>query len=179
LVFELLNFSILQSDNSVELSWTTASETNNDYFIIEKSKDAEIFSEIVKINGAGNSDINLNYYFLDENPFTELSYYRLKQVDFNGTYSYSKTIAIKSSSSKNEIRIDPNPATTETIFYFKEEIKGETKIELLDAQGKIIFKKFEKKEMTSYLLNLESFEKGYFISVENNYPLYKSRLVVL
>ncbi len=179
LPIELLNFSALQLNNSIELAWTTATETNNDYFIIERSSDAENFTEINKVDGAGNSTKNLKYKSIDENPLNGISYYRLKQVDFDGKYSYSKIIDINFFGFKDDIRIDPNPAFSETKLIFPEVLKGETKIELFNSQGKSVLKLFENNEMSSYLLNLEAFEKGvYFISIENNDQHFKSKLIV-
>ncbi len=179
LPIELLDFSASTVNNSVELAWTTVTETNNDYFEIEKSKDSKNFSSLHKIDGAGNSTRNQNYKYIDNIPLNGISYYRLKQVDFDGQHFYSKIISVDFSSTRNEIRVDPNPASNETTIIFPDVLKGETKIELFNSQGILVSKKYENKEMNSYLLNLEALEKGvYFISIENKQQGFRTRLIV-
>lgn len=83
----------------VGLKWTTASEINNDYFSIERSADGVTFENIATIQGAGNSSTQINYEFADIPPLSNevgAWYYRLKQTDFDGSYSYSPIIAVKS-----------------------------------------------------------------------------------
>ena len=78
-----------------KLDWITASELNNSYFIVEKSMDGIEFFNLGTIGGAGNSTIHRYYFFVDDNPYSE-SFYRLKQIDFNGNFKHSETISIKS-----------------------------------------------------------------------------------
>ncbi len=84
LPIELLFFKASCENNSTKLSWATASETNNDYFSVEKSQDGFTFENINNIPGAGNSNNTLFYSATDEKPFSGTTYYRLKQTDFNG-----------------------------------------------------------------------------------------------
>jgi PKD repeat protein len=97
------------NENAVNLNWETSSEMNNDYFNLEKSKDGVHFENIGQIKGAGNSNSALNYAFIDETPLPN-TYYRLKQTDFEGKYSYSDVI---STNCANAISISafPNPTT--------------------------------------------------------------------
>ncbi len=78
----------------VRCNWTTASEINNSHFSMERSKNGENFQEIGQVNGVGNSINNTNYYFVDEFPLGGISYYRLKQTDFDGASSLSETKVI-------------------------------------------------------------------------------------
>lgn len=79
----------------VQVDWVTASEINNDYFVIEKSTDANHFETAGVVKGAGNSVNFLNYSFIDEHPLNEnISYYRLKQVDYNGAFEFSRIAAV-------------------------------------------------------------------------------------
>ena len=91
---ELLSFAAKEiSGNLIQLDWKTASETNNDYFIVEKSTDGMNFTPIGLVKGSGNSTINHNYSFLDKkNEGIQLYYYRLQQVDYDGTRNFSPTI---------------------------------------------------------------------------------------
>ncbi len=89
LPIELLFFGVTVIENSVEIHWQTASETNNDYFTIERSQDLLRWKETARIDGAGNSSKLLNYSTVDSPPIVGTYYYRLKQTDFNGQFDYS------------------------------------------------------------------------------------------
>jgi hypothetical protein len=91
---EMLSFTARAVDNTVLLKWSTASETNNFLFMIERSKDAKYFEEIGKVKGAGNTTIASDYIFSDEHPFDGISYYRLKQADFNGVFVFSNVVSV-------------------------------------------------------------------------------------
>jgi hypothetical protein len=109
LPIELIYFSAeLNTNKHVVLNWETATELNNDYFTIEKSKDAVNFTALDVVDAAGNSSVRKKYTYVDQNPYDEVSYYRLKQTDFDLTYSYSDIITIKN---KNNLppNIYPNP----------------------------------------------------------------------
>lgn len=95
LPIELVNFTATPFENSVHLNWTTASELNNDYFTVERSVDGESFSVIGdKIKGAGTTNQARSYNLVDQNPLNGTAYYRLKQTDFDGTFSFSKIISV-------------------------------------------------------------------------------------
>ena len=93
------------------LEWETAMEIDNDFFIIERANDAVSFSEIGRVDGAGNSTSILHYSLIDRSPIMGINYYRLKQVDFNGQFSYSQIISIEVNPFElySEIEIGPNP----------------------------------------------------------------------
>jgi hypothetical protein len=90
----LVSFTAKEVSKGCQLNWVTASEINNEYFLVEKSVDGKNFSEAGKVSGAGNSTSTLYYSLLDEYPYSGVSYYRLKQVDYDGTFAYSDVVAI-------------------------------------------------------------------------------------
>ncbi|MBI2271148.1 MAG: T9SS type A sorting domain-containing protein [Bacteroidetes bacterium] len=95
LPIELIIFEAKPNNKSVDLHWETATEINNDYFTIERSVDGVHFEELMKVKGAGNSSTSLNYYTEDNNPVNGLSYYRLKQTDYDGKSQYSGIVNIE------------------------------------------------------------------------------------
>lgn len=107
-----LNFSGINQDDQNLLTWITASETNNDYFTIERSKDGKEWIELGQVDGAGNTNRMIYYSFIDYDPLFPFGYYRLKQTDFDGVYSYSKTITISREKLDGNFvsKIFPNPA---------------------------------------------------------------------
>jgi len=95
LPIELLSFTADATDKDVILNWTTVSEINNHYFEVERSIDTKTSKSVGKLNGAVNSNTLLTYNLIDENPETGTSYYRLKQVDYDGKFTYSEWIPVK------------------------------------------------------------------------------------
>lgn len=94
LPIELLNFSATCRNREVLLGWTTSSEINNDFFSIEKSNDGSFWYVVATIQGAGNSNLILNYSYYDSEISESTTYYRLKQTDFDGAFNYSQPIAV-------------------------------------------------------------------------------------
>lgn len=101
---ELLSFKVESISNANELTWTTASETNNDYFILEHSSNGENWNEIKKISGAGNSTVENAYYTTHRDFQNGINYYRLKQVDFDGTLNTYKVVSIDNTKNRTLLK---------------------------------------------------------------------------
>lgn len=155
------NASYNPSANHSELNWQTAAEINNDYFTLEKSKNGKVFSPFKTIEGAGNSNEIRDYISLDKNPYQGVTYYRLKQTDYDGEYAYSDIIAIETTDNENltlnEIR--QNPGSIE-IFYSSEGKSISTR--LVDLRGRVVA---EKETPNEGMLNVEksTLDKGVYI----------------
>jgi hypothetical protein len=102
LPIELLFFNGVECEEGNRLSWSTASENNNNYFSIEKTKDGKDWIIVTNLNGAGNSSIQLYYSFIDENIESIINYYRLKQTDYDGNFKYSDIISINNQNNKKK-----------------------------------------------------------------------------
>jgi len=118
---ELLSFSVSLYHNFVSIEWVTAIEINNDYFTIERSIIDQNWQVLGHVVGAGNSKQKITYQWTDERPVEGISYYRLKQTDFDGTYTYSHIISVFIPIT-GKATIDPNP-TNDFIL-----IKGPSKV---------------------------------------------------
>ncbi len=94
LPIELIRFTAECQSGQVAVSWTTASETNNDFFTVQRSADGTTFEDVTVVDGAGNSNSILNYSAIDYSPYGGTSYYRLKQTDLDGTSKYSDVVAV-------------------------------------------------------------------------------------
>ena len=148
LPIKLIYFNVVKRDNVVNLSWATGSEINNDYFTIERSIDGIKFEPILRKKGAGNSTITLKYTDVDENPMEGVSYYRLKQTDYDNHFTYSEVKSIKFSPSQNNegaqtlklISISPNPFNESFICSFKTNTNSRVEFQLLNSSGQIVAK---------------------------------------
>jgi hypothetical protein len=132
LPIELTSFTATMRDGVVELNWTTKSEINNDHFILEKSMDGITWTPFAQVSGAGNSSVEINYQQVDENPYLGLSYYRLKQTDFDMSATYYGPIAVQF---KSDLSVFPNP--TSGLVYIVGEIDA-SNITLFNIQGQKI-----------------------------------------
>ncbi|WP_052596808.1 LamG-like jellyroll fold domain-containing protein [Aureispira sp. CCB-QB1] len=142
---ELIEFKATrQNVDEVLLNWATATEINNQGFQIERMLEGESsFSEIGWVNGKGNSVVTNHYQYIDENSSLETSYYRLKQMDFDGTISYSDIRAVNGQSSGKYIdwKIYPNPVGQELHLTFKQLPKqvSNAMFSILNMEGKRLY----------------------------------------
>jgi len=140
LPIELLSFDALAIKNEVLVTWVTASEINNDYYTIERSRDGENFEAIGHINGMGNSSQAKTYQFIDKQPLKGISYYRLRQTDFDGQ---SETFDMKAVNFMDERAISdiyPNPSNNNLFFNVGETTSSTYTVIYYDVLGGMIEK---------------------------------------
>lgn len=140
LPIELLSFSAECSNQNIIISWITASEINNHFFTIERSADGVDFQNIGTIAGAGNSNQNLYYTFEDSETLEGISYYRLKQTDFDGKFEYSKVIAVENcKESSMELSIYPNPSNGIFFLTYTGDKEQVYSIKVYNIIGEIVY----------------------------------------
>ncbi|GAA4302358.1 hypothetical protein GCM10023183_14170 [Nibribacter koreensis] len=183
---ELVNFIGLARSGSVELSWSTATEINNDQFEVERSSNGKDFYKISTVKGAGNSSLLRQYKFLDTAPLAGVAYYRLKQVDFDQAFEYSKVISVKSALSAKSLEpsIYPNPVTEN---YLTVRLKNYTSTQgpvlfkLTDLNGKIVATQPLDASLQETRVELAGYNlrKGiYLVSVATEEVLHTQRIVI-
>jgi len=138
---ELTSFTAENSNGNVTLKWSTATETNNYGFEIERSKDGSLFSKLAFINGNGTTVSTSNYTYTDGNIESSNYYYRLKQVDFDGSVSYSKVIEING---LLELRYSlnqnyPNPFNPSTVISFELGEKSNVNLVIFNNLGEQVY----------------------------------------
>ena len=142
LPIELSYFKASVTGNEVLINWATASEVNNSFFNVERSTDGINYESIEHVNGAGNSTTLLTYGVTDKKPMNGLSYYRLKQTDYDGKFTYSNVEVIHyNPAPANSIKIDaagPNPFSDSFNVNFSMENDGEVEFLLLNSNGQIL-----------------------------------------
>ncbi len=139
LPIDLLSFDAHCEGDQVQLNWTTATETNNEYFTLEKSTDAIHYSALGTVPGAGNSNQIRAYTFWDDADFLSLAYYRLKQTDFDGRFTYSQPVVSNCSSEEGIFFLSPNPF--QDVISFRLDLGRATNVhcELHSVVGQLVF----------------------------------------
>jgi hypothetical protein len=167
---ELISFTGTNDRGKNNIEWITASETNNDFFILQRSRDGIMYEDLITKDAAGNSSANIVYRATDTDPFSDKTYYRLKQIDFDGRSTYSSVISIVSSLAEIVMQnLHPNPASEEFYFDFYTPVEGMIKIELIDLTGRVVLNKTENLSQGMTIINtqISSVAKGiYSLKVE-------------
>ena len=148
------------------LKWQTATELNNDYFDIQRSHDGVNWSSLDRIEGAGNSSEERDYNWIDYSPLTGVSYYRLKQVDFDGTYEFSP---IRSVFTENihELFVYPNPASD--VISVRVPKHDSNELIVRDITGRIVYSRILNVSDTELIIPVQRFAKGVFFIQLGNY----------
>jgi len=164
---ELIYFEVRKRSEKVELAWGTAVETNNDYFLVERSSDGVNYQSVGKVEGFGTSLERRNYTFTDENPLPGLAYYRLRQVDKDGAFEFSSVVSVLN---RNEhiLGVYPNPGkdwftlsglTPEAAMY----------IRVFDLMGRVVYEQNSVEGSNTLRLDLGNLEDGaYLIQVSGD-----------
>ena len=179
---ELVDFNVRLQNNEVKLEWTTASETNNDRFEIYRSVNGVDWELLTTILGSGNSSNLLRYAIYDTNPHFGISYYRLKQIDFDGAFEYSKIGVISNHQSLNVI-IYPNPNNGKFSMEIYEELLEDFLVVLKDCLGREIYSKVVVKEYSNQIIvfDIKHLLPGgiYYVIGSNNKQLFNKTIMVL
>ena len=177
LPIELVFFNVKNFENrKVKLEWQTATELNNDFFTIEKSANARDWKIIQTVEGAGNSSALLNYYTIDESPYMGVSYYRLKQTDFNGEFEYSNIKSVTFNLSEKEVlHLYPNP--TDYLITITGKQMNQSSIQIINSLGQNVTTSIHINTENEAILTLDlsNLSKGlYFIKTKtSSYKVYK------
>ncbi len=146
LPIKLLNFDVKLLNDEVAINWSTASEKDNDFFNVERSEDGKTFHELSRVKGAGTSHTTKFYNSVDNNPAQGKSYYRLKQTDFNGAFTYSPIRVITNelngrifNSPLEVLSFGPNPFKEQFTVNYKKTEASETRIMIINMGGQIVF----------------------------------------
>ncbi|MBK6443843.1 MAG: T9SS type A sorting domain-containing protein [Bacteroidetes bacterium] len=174
LPIELISFDAIPTNQTVKLSWVTATETNNDYFTIERSQEGTEWKELQIVQGGGNSTSYLSYENTDHHPLNGTSYYRIKQTDYDGTTTTSDAKTVKMNLGKL-FSIYPNPACSQIIVQSMDENNFQTN--LFTNLGQKVEIPIATLDQTR-LLNTMELETGlYFLTIQINGQLIKTEMV--
>lgn len=153
----LMNYTAKAQGKEVKLQWTTATESNSKEFIISRSSDGNVYREVGKVNGAGNSSAQKNYTFYDNNPADGINYYRLQQKDFDGKITDYGVRKVTFSTNSGMVKLYPNPV--KDILKIEFSAGKYHQIELIDNTGRIL-----------QLIGLSSIENQKTLQMSNYNP---------
>jgi photosystem II stability/assembly factor-like uncharacterized protein len=139
LPIELLHFSVVKSpENSALLHWDTGSEINGSYFDVERSRDGVNYIFLTKVLSKGNANLGQSYSTEDKTPYNGTTYYRLKQVDIDGSFTYSPIRSIAINALADKVIVFPNPISDSRLLKIQSIFEEDLKFELFDASGKLV-----------------------------------------
>lgn len=169
---ELVSFSASSNTNNIILSWKTATELNNSGFEIQRSKDGITFAKIGFVEGKGTTTRTSSYSFADKSPYSGKSYYRLKQIDFDGTYEYSKVVetGLGLPSTYKVSENYPNPFNPSTNVRIELPVQANVTLKLYNSIGQIV-KIYDSQEYAagSHILRIDASDLSsgvYYYSVQ-------------
>ncbi len=176
LPIELISFNATVQQAEVKLQWATASELNNDFFTIQRSQDAESWEDVVEIKGAGNSNERINYETTDGLPYNSISYYRLKQTDFDGAYTFSPVRRVEVNQ-PYYLKVYPNPSNGIFKVSTGFDLEAEN-IRLVNMLGQTIPVNMQKEDSTTSLQPISVAPGVYILQVSKGYWRKSVRVII-
>lgn len=168
LPMDLMTFEAKRVEKDVQLNWITQNEIDVDYYTLEKSSDGGQFEVINQQSAIGNGRSNdNNYNYLDTRPYVGVNYYRLGQVDVDGTQTYSRVVAINfEEKTQPVITLAPNPAQNNLTVDYNTSEEGTISIEVYDVIGQLMSSSTDlpvEKGGNIILLNVREYPNGVYI----------------
>jgi hypothetical protein len=176
LPIELTSFTATEQNRTVQLAWSTATEQNNAYFDIERAGGDYTFKSIGNVPGAGNSTQTRQYAYTDKTPLTGLNYYRLKQVDTDGAYTYSPVVPVRVGAS-GKLQLHPVPASDRLNVTLAEAAETPVTWHVFDVSGRLVLSGSED-DATSFAIELGSVPDGaYTLQVLSGREILAERFI--
>jgi hypothetical protein len=169
----LLAFNAKADGENVDLNWATASEINNDRFVVERSFDGKNWLPIQTVAGHGTTQVRNDYATVDNGPFaSNVLYYRLKQIDYNGTYTYSVVRVVKfAAESVVAMNVYPNPTHDKLNLAWTGTAVEPVRIQIFDMNGMPVYQQdaTNRKGLMQLQLDLSSLASGnYYLRISSN-----------
>lgn len=162
-----VEFSIFEinkeNNKNSQLLWQTTTELNNSHFNIQRSPNGDAWKTIGQVKGSGTTDEPREYKYMDEKPLPGMNYYRLEQVDYDGTTDYSWVV---STSVKGDFTVIPNPSTDQDVIqlFFNEPATVGSTLTILDASGKVVLTRKLSTQQSYLEVNLQNLPTGLYLA---------------
>ena len=161
------------------LNWTSASEENTDVFELQRSSDATRFRSITEVKAAGYSLEEQQYQYIDRQPFNGANYYRLKMVDQDGSFQFSKIIQVDQSTQQQRMYLHPNPSNGKLNIHLAIPLFEESSITIYDIAGRKVFSKNNLGPLEEQTLNLSSLTTGlYLLTLSSGQTILQEKLLI-
>jgi len=159
---EWADFRLRVTGQSVNVSWTTASEKNNDFFMVERSTDGVRFEEIGQVQGGGTIASFQNYTFADEHPAAGANYYRIRQMDFDGNTSVTAVEVTTIENAANEMTLTVN-ASRQLTLNVGEDTNSDTVVFIFDMSGKKVTGTVAQPGQSEISIDLKGLQSGSYV----------------
>ena len=175
------SFSAVQKDKAAILEWVTSSEISNSHFVIQRASDGKNFVDIGSVEGFGTTGTSTSYQFIDKRPLFGENYYRIKQIDFDGSADFSK-VTVVSFKDNNEVKLNSFPNPAYDIIHVT--VNGKHAMQMAyvyDMQGKLVKSvKLSLTDTNQFDINISDLEDGmYFLKMQDqNHSLISSIIKV-
>lgn len=180
---DLVRFTAQKVSDEVKIEWLTASETDNDFFVVERSKDGVNFEKIGTLDARGDGQSIQYYTLMDQNPNLGQNYYRLMQMDLDGMYNFSNIISVNWNTVIGDPIIYPNPVADRLNVRGINPLDTEAELEIYDLKGQLVYNgsvdlQNGNFEVNAYRVNLLT-HGNYFLRINSDsgiytLPLYKA-----
>lgn len=162
--------------NGNALVWNVGSETDNNYFSVEWSRDGNNFIDVQQVHSLGNTNSDRQYAYLHKNTTNGEHYYRIKQVDYNGQYSYSEIKSIYRGSAENDIEVFPIPTSDELQIVLPVNSPSQVSYNIYDIAGKLVMS--GELDLQNAKINIANIVAGnYILSVKADTQSWQKRIV--
>jgi hypothetical protein len=176
---KLTKLEVTNDTKSAVLTFTTASERNNSHFEIERSADGQTFRNIGEVKGAGNSNEEQSYRFTDQYPVNGINYYRIKQVDFDGKFEYSKVVTVRFGRA-GSLSVIPTLVVDQLSVSLDETNEVEGTWEVIDLSGRQVLAGVMAAEQAGFQADLSSLQQGtYVIRIQMGSEVLTERVMKL
>ena len=174
---KFVGFTTTRRGNDVLVQWATSEEKNAGIYHVERSLDGTGWNTVGYIAAVGNASAVSNYSFTDKNVSAKLVYYRIKQVDYDGTTTYTTIRTIKSdNASANDIKIAA--VNKKVLLQFASEVKGQLTVRFVNGNGQVIDQQIISKATGQVVLN-SKVSGNYIISLSNGQDINTAKQVIL
>lgn len=178
LPIELISFNALALEGQVMLNWQTLTEINNDYMAVERSSDGQDFEEIGQVQGAGTSFLPQSYELLDPQPYQGLNYYRLRQVDFDGTTTYSKLVSVVFEGQGWGVQVFPSLTKDFVNIRLDQASNQRGEVRIYDLNGSLRHRQVLEVGSLGLGLNISHLNAGHFVvQIERQIGITTHRIV--
>jgi hypothetical protein len=171
-----IGFSVARQNNNALIQWSTSEEQNASNYEVERSEDGSKWNVIGSVNASGNSGTVKDYSYTDKNTFTKTVYYRIRQIDIDGKFSFTTVKALKATNSGNEVKI--SGAAGNVVLQFTNEVKSTVTVKVLNMNGQVITQQTLNQPIGQTILN-SNLRGAYLVSITDNQGLNAAKQVML